>query len=53
MYHISSFLPSTGRYLDCFHFLDIMNRVAMDTVEQMSLKQNEVIFVYMPGLGGS
>lgn len=38
MYHISAIHSSIEGHLDCFHFLGIVNRVAMNVSEQVSLE---------------
>ena len=54
MHHIFFIHSSVEEHLCCFQVLDIMNKVAMNIVEQVSL-WNGASFVYMPrsGIAGS
>ena len=50
MYHIFFVHSSFDRYLSCFQFLTIMNKAAMNMVEQVSLWWDEASFGYMLGV---
>ena len=44
----TTFSVSVEGHLDCFQFLDFMNRVVTDTVEQVSLCKDKALFGYIP-----
>ena len=47
MYHIFFIHSSVEGHLGCFQFLDRMNRIAVNIVEQVSLSEDEASFEYM------
>jgi hypothetical protein len=53
MYHIF-FANSPGKgILNCFQFLVVMNKVAINIVEQVSLWYDGLSFVFMPRSGST